>query len=63
VTITIKSGVGAKDYADIAKKENLDPLTLELRKVEDAVDRVMDEMNYMKTRGIHKHAHSLFSWP
>jgi len=50
VALTINTGVAAKDYAEVAKKENLDPLALELRKIEDAAERVKDEMMYMKTR-------------
>ncbi len=52
VQLTIKSGVDARDYDEVAKKENLKPLEVELRKVEDAAARIMDDMLYFKNRGM-----------
>jgi hypothetical protein len=49
--ITMKTGVEARDYAEVAKKENLKPLEIELRKVEDAAERIKNDMLYMKQRG------------
>lgn len=53
VTLSMKSGVEAKDYEEVAKKENLKPLELELRKIEDAAAKIKDDMLYMKQRGIY----------
>jgi p24 family protein delta-1 len=50
--LTTKSGAEARDYAEVAKKENLKPLELELRKIEDTVDKIKDDMLYMKSRGL-----------
>jgi hypothetical protein len=44
------SGVGAKDYSDVATKEHLKPLELELRKLEDRVDNIHNEMMYQRER-------------
>lgn len=44
------AGVEAKDYADIAKKEHLKPLELELRKLEDRIAAVHSEMQYQRER-------------
>eukprot|EP01111_Echinosteliopsis_oligospora_P009533 TRINITY_DN280_c0_g1_i1.p1 TRINITY_DN280_c0_g1~~TRINITY_DN280_c0_g1_i1.p1 ORF type:complete len:250 (+),score=35.95 TRINITY_DN280_c0_g1_i1:64-750(+) len=50
VFLALKSGVEARDYAEVAKKENLQPLEVELRKIEDATERVKDDMLYLKQR-------------
>lgn len=44
------AGSDAKDYADIAKKEHLKPLELELRKVEDRLEDIHREMTYQRER-------------
>jgi hypothetical protein len=51
VLLTMKTGVEARDYAEVAKKENLKPLEIELRKIEDAAERLKNDMLYMKQRG------------
>ena len=52
VMLTMKTGVEARDYAEVAKKENLKPLEIELRKIEDAAERIKNDMLYMKQRGM-----------
>ncbi|GBG91788.1 hypothetical protein CBR_g53677 [Chara braunii] len=53
-TLTIdldwKQGVFAKDWEQFAKKEKLDTLELELRKLEEQAQAIHDEMLYMKER-------------
>ena len=39
-----------KDYADIAKKENLKPIELELRKMQDQVLNLQSDFSYLKKR-------------
>lgn len=43
-------GAEAMDYNLLAKSEKLDPLELELRKLEKVVQEIVEEMNYLKTR-------------
>eukprot|EP00252_Welwitschia_mirabilis_P025894 TRINITY_DN8261_c0_g1_i1.p1 TRINITY_DN8261_c0_g1~~TRINITY_DN8261_c0_g1_i1.p1 ORF type:complete len:225 (-),score=23.34 TRINITY_DN8261_c0_g1_i1:295-969(-) len=54
VTSTIefewKSGVLAKDWTSIAKREKIDGLELELRKLEEYVTSIYDEMIYLRGR-------------
>eukprot|EP01112_Ceratiomyxa_fruticulosa_P023463 TRINITY_DN896_c0_g1_i2.p1 TRINITY_DN896_c0_g1~~TRINITY_DN896_c0_g1_i2.p1 ORF type:complete len:212 (+),score=55.73 TRINITY_DN896_c0_g1_i2:184-819(+) len=50
VDLTIKTGEEDKDYEEVAKRENLEPIEIELRKVEDIVSKVRDEMMYQKDR-------------
>eukprot|EP00271_Cylindrocystis_brebissonii_P006335 TRINITY_DN19070_c0_g1_i1.p1 TRINITY_DN19070_c0_g1~~TRINITY_DN19070_c0_g1_i1.p1 ORF type:complete len:211 (-),score=56.45 TRINITY_DN19070_c0_g1_i1:466-1098(-) len=50
VELDWKTGVAAKDWASIAKKDKLDDMTLELRKLEEAVQSIRDEMMYFRTR-------------
>jgi hypothetical protein len=38
------------DYSKIAKAEKLEPLELELRKLEKVVQEIWDEMEYLKRR-------------
>lgn len=50
VDLEWKTGVNAQDWAQIAKKEKLDGMGLELRKLEEAVHSVRDEMVYFRAR-------------
>lgn len=50
VALTVKSGVEANDYAAVAKKEHLEPLELELRRLEDSVKAIHAEYQYMRER-------------
>ncbi|KAH8975841.1 hypothetical protein BDL97_01G180400 [Sphagnum fallax] len=45
-----KTGVGAKDWESIAKKEKLDGMQLELRQLEEAVGSIHKEMLYLRDR-------------
>jgi len=50
VSLTIRHGITTNDYAEIARKEQLYPLALELRRLEDEVWSVREEMIYQKKR-------------
>ena len=50
VELDFQSGVDAKDYADLAKKEHLRPLELQLRKMEDRMETVHREMMFARER-------------
>lgn len=45
-----KTGVAATDWEDVAKKENLDQMATELRKLEDTVKEIHNEMMYLRKR-------------
>ena len=45
-----KTGVAATDWGAIAKKENLDAMATELRKLEETVKEIHDEMLYLRKR-------------
>jgi p24 family protein delta-1 len=45
-----KTGVAATNWDDIAKKENLDLMATELRKLEQVVKEIHEEMLYFRTR-------------
>ncbi|KAI8970340.1 emp24/gp25L/p24 family/GOLD-domain-containing protein [Mycotypha africana] len=51
-TVELEFSVGAEatDFKKIASAEKLDPLELELRKLETVVKEIVDEMNYLKRR-------------
>lgn len=46
----MKTGVEAKDYSEVAKREHLKPVEIELRKMEDAVAEIHAEMLSMRDR-------------
>jgi len=50
VALDWKTGVAAKDWASIAKKDKLDGMELELRKLEEAVGSIHSEMLYLRER-------------
>jgi hypothetical protein len=50
VEVDMNIGAEAMDYKLLAKSEKLDPLELELRKLEKVVQEILEEMNYLKTR-------------
>ena len=50
VGLEIKVGVAAKDYSEVAKKEHLEPLQVELRRLEDAAKEIHEEQLYMRQR-------------
>jgi p24 family protein delta-1 len=45
-----KTGVAATNWDEIAKKENLDLMATELRKLEQTVKDIHDEMLYLRRR-------------
>jgi hypothetical protein len=50
VALEWAAGAAATDYAELAKKESLKPLELELRKLEDRLAAVQREMQYQRER-------------
>ena len=50
VSLTMKHGVEAKDYANIAAVSQLKPLELELTKLEDLSSSIVQDFEYMKLR-------------
>lgn len=46
----MKHGVEAKSYDDIAKAEKLKPLEVELRRLEDLSDSIVNDFAYMRQR-------------
>eukprot|EP00047_Mylnosiga_fluctuans_P002297 m.223971 g.223971 ORF g.223971 m.223971 type:complete len:207 (-) comp11012_c0_seq1:46-666(-) len=50
VTLTLKSGVDAKDYDKLSKSEKLKPMELELKKLEDLTEATVQEFARMKQR-------------
>ncbi|KAK9116654.1 hypothetical protein Sjap_015601 [Stephania japonica] len=54
VTLTIefewKTGVAAKDWSNVAKKGNIDAMEIELKKLEDTIRSIHDEMFYLRSR-------------
>jgi len=50
VTLNVKRGVEAKNYADIAKAEKLKPMEVELKKLEDLSESIVNDFAYMRAR-------------
>lgn len=50
VKLIVKRGVEAKNYEDIAKTEKLKPLEVELRRLEDLSESIVNAFAYMKKR-------------
>nr|XP_054759683.1 transmembrane emp24 domain-containing protein 10-like [Lytechinus pictus] len=50
VTIVVKHGVEAKSYEDLAKSEKLKPMEIELRRLEDLSEAIVNDFGYMKKR-------------
>jgi len=50
VMLVMKHGVEAKNYADIAKAEKLKPLEVELKRLEDLSDSIVNDFAYMRAR-------------
>ena len=50
VALTLKHGVEAKNYDDLAKAEKLKPLEVELRRLEDLSDSIVEDYAYMRQR-------------
>lgn len=50
VSLVLKHGVEAKNYDDLAKAEKLKPLEVELRRLEDLSDSIVQDFAYMRQR-------------
>merc|ERR1711893_349585 len=50
IIINVKHGVEAKNYEDIAKAEKLKPVEVELKKLEDLSESVVNDFAYMRAR-------------
>lgn len=50
ITLTVKTGVEAKNYDDLAKTEKLKPMELELKKLEDLSEAIVNDFAYMRAR-------------
>jgi len=50
IELTIKRGVEAKNYDELAKAEQLKPLELELRRLEDLTESIVNDFALMKKR-------------
>lgn len=50
VSLILKHGVEAKNYEDLAKAEKLKPLEVELRRLEDLSDSIVQDFAYMRQR-------------
>jgi p24 family protein delta-1 len=50
IEFTLKVGVAAKDYSEVARKEHLEPLQVELKRLEDAAKEIHTEQLYMRRR-------------
>jgi hypothetical protein len=50
ISIVLKHGVEAKNYEDLAKAEKLKPLEVELRRLEDLSDSIVQDFAYMRQR-------------
>jgi len=50
VKLVIRKGVEAKSYDEQAKTEKLKPLEVELRRLEDLSDSIVNDFQYMKQR-------------
>lgn len=50
VSLVLKHGVEAKNYEDLAKAEKLKPLEVELRRLEDLSDSIVQDFAYMRKR-------------
>uniref|UniRef100_A0A672T487 Transmembrane protein Tmp21-like n=1 Tax=Sinocyclocheilus grahami TaxID=75366 RepID=A0A672T487_SINGR len=50
INLDMKHGVEAKNYEEIAKVEKLKPLEVELRRLEDLSESVVNDFAYMKKR-------------
>ncbi|KAI8070649.1 emp24/gp25L/p24 family/GOLD-domain-containing protein [Gilbertella persicaria] len=50
IELQFSVGAEATDFKKMANAEKLDPLELELRKLETVVKEIVDEMNYLKRR-------------
>jgi len=50
LSLTMKHGVEAKNYEELAKAEKLKPLEVELRRLEDLSESIVNDFAYMRQR-------------
>jgi hypothetical protein len=50
VTLHVSTGAAAKDYSTVAKVEHLDNLEIALRRMEDEVRTILEELEHMRAR-------------
>ncbi|KAF6001944.1 vesicle-mediated transport [Cyanidiococcus yangmingshanensis] len=50
VTLHVSAGAAAKDYSTVAKVEHLDNLEVALRRMEDEVRTILEELEHMRAR-------------
>jgi hypothetical protein len=50
IAFDLKVGVAAKDYSEVAKKEHLEPLQVELKRLEDSAREIHEEQLFMRQR-------------
>lgn len=50
VTFFLEMGETSKDYDSVAKKENLKPMEIELKRIEDMVQIIHEDMAHLKVR-------------
>ena len=50
VELDIEIGADAKDWSGIAEAEKLKPIDTDLRRIEESVDEIVAEMEYLKAR-------------
>merc|ERR1712168_1661551 len=50
VFLDVKTGVEAKNYDDLQKTEKLKPMELELKKLEDLSEAIVNDFAYMRAR-------------
>lgn len=50
VYLNMKHGVEAKNYEELAKAEKLKPLEVELRRLEDLSESIVQDFAYMRQR-------------
>ncbi|KAL6058786.1 Transmembrane emp24 domain-containing protein 10 [Balamuthia mandrillaris] len=50
VSLELKTGTEAKDYKEVASRENLSKMEVEVRRMEDSISDVLKEMKYMRRR-------------
>ncbi|PWA77186.1 emp24/gp25L/p24 family/GOLD family protein [Artemisia annua] len=67
VNIDWRTGIAAKDWESVAKKEKLEGVELELRKLEGAVEAIHDNLLYLKDREaeireVSETTHSRVAW-
>ncbi|XP_066923150.1 transmembrane emp24 domain-containing protein 10-like [Clytia hemisphaerica] len=50
ISLEVKTGVEAKNYDDLQKTEKLKPMELELKKLEDLSEAIVNDFAYMRAR-------------